>query len=276
MSEFFGTTVEDIFNTMPARFKPEKAEGLDITIGYKCGGKGQWKVVVQERKLKVAQFEGKLSGCDFIINAKDAETFIGTTLGKINATNAMKTGELKIDGDIKLMKRVLPKIFTPYSVPDQGKKEAEELLSIKVINSIEQRFASGPVMGMWFAGLKEKKILANKCPQCGRTQVPPREICANCRIRVADFVEVGPKGTVTNIENVYYASPDPLTGAVRDTPYMVLFVMLDGASEEESVSAEFLNKEDFKKVKLGTRVCLVWVAETTGNYNDLLGFKLDE
>lgn len=276
MAEFFGTTVEDIFNTMPARFKTEKAEGLALIIGYKCGDAGQWKVAVKAGKLKVAKVKGKLSGCDIIIEAKDAETFVGTTLGKIKAAEAMKAGSLKIDGDIKLMSSVLPKIFTPYSVPKREEKEAEELISMKVVNSIEQRFASGPIMAKWFSGLKERKTLANKCPQCGRTQIPPREICANCRIRVEDFVEVGPGGTVTNIENVYFASPDPLTGAVRDTPYMVLFVMLDGASEEESVSAEFLNKADFKKVKIGSRVRLVWAAKTTGSYNDLLGFELDE
>ena len=276
MSEFFGTTVENIFNTMPARFRPEKAAGLDLTIGYKCGGEGQWKVAVKDGNIQVKKFKGDLSGCAVVIVAADAQTFIGITLGKVNAMDAMTTGKLEIKGDAKLMATVLPQIFVPYSVSGAQKTEADELLSLKVINSIEQRFASGPVMGMWFAGLKEKKLLANKCPKCGRTQIPPREICANCRVRVDEFVEVGPGGTVTNVENVYYASPDPLTGAVRDTPYMVLFVMLDGASKEESISHEFLNKADFKKIKIGTRVRPVWAAKTTGSFNDLLGFELGE
>ncbi len=40
MAEFYGTTVADIFNTMPKRFKPEEAKDEDIAIGYECKGEG--------------------------------------------------------------------------------------------------------------------------------------------------------------------------------------------------------------------------------------------
>lgn len=274
MAEFFGTTVEDIFNSMPARFKSDETAGMDITIGYKCGEEGQWKVKVKDKKLTVEKIKGKLSGCDVIIEAADAQTFIGTTIGKINGMDAMTSGKLKIEGDAKLITSALPKILSPYSVA--GADQQQELLSINVVNSIDQRFASGPVMGMWYAGLKQKKLLANKCPKCGRTQIPPREVCAVCRIRVSDYVEVGPKGTVTDIERVFYAAPDPMTGYVRKTPYVILFVVLDGATEEESMTHEFISKQDYDKIKPGSRVRAVWAEKTTGSYNDMLGFELDK
>jgi hypothetical protein len=129
-------------------------------------------------------------------------------------------------------------------------------------------------MGRWFAGLREKKFLANRCPECGRTQIPPREVCAWCHVRVRDFVEVGPKGTVTNFDIVHFASPDPLTGAVRDTPYAPVYVVLDGSSEQEAFAME-IRKEDIPRLKVGARVRPVWAARTTGSYRDVIGFELD-
>jgi len=90
------------------------------------------------------------------------------------------------------------------------------------------------------------------CPECGRTQIPPREICAICRVRVHEFVELGPKGTVTNFDIVYFASPDPLTGAVRDTPYTPIYIVLDGASEQDAFAFE-LKKEDIDRIKVVQR-----------------------
>ena len=54
------------------------------------------------------------------------------------------------------------------------------------------RYSTGAVMGRFFDGLKERRILANQCPICKRKQLPPREVCARCHCRVPDFVEVGP------------------------------------------------------------------------------------
>ena len=34
MSEKFGVKVEEIFDTMPERFRPEGAEGVDAAFGY--------------------------------------------------------------------------------------------------------------------------------------------------------------------------------------------------------------------------------------------------
>lgn len=150
-----------------------------------------------------------------------------------------------------------------------------ELICLKAMNSIGQRFATGPVMGRWFAGLKERKFLANRCPVCGRTQIPPREACAVCRVRVRDFVEVGPKGTIAAYDLVYYAGPDPLTGKVRETPYVVLYIMLDGVTDQEAFSME-LKKEDIARLKTGARVRPVWAQSTTGSFGDVLYFELDD
>ena len=85
-------------------------------------------------------------------------------------------------------------------------------------------------MGKFLQALRdEKRIMANVCPRCGRSQVPPREACAVCRAAATQFEEVGPAGTLRNFDVVYYASPDPVTGQSREVPYATAYVELDGA-----------------------------------------------
>jgi hypothetical protein len=386
MVEYYGATVADIFDTMPKRFKPEEAKDVDILIGYEATGEGggMWTAHIKHGTLTVSKVE-ELKGCKTSIHAH-AETFLGVTLGKITAIDALTSQKLRVVGDPRLLMTLLPKVFVPFTAPpkkkvitardiltameslfrpdrtkgvamnigydltgeggcqwtlqikdeqckvregfaddltvklimdagvytgmmlgtidgasaftsgqvkiegdmmaaaatgkffhkyvDPSAKEAEELICLRVTNAIEQRFASGPIMGKWFAGLREKKFLANKCPECGRTQIPPREICAICRVRVTEFVELGPAGTVTNYDIVYFASPDPLTGAGRDTPYAPIYVVLDGASESEAFAFE-LKKEDISRIKVGARVRPVWAEKPIGSFRDLLCFEME-
>jgi uncharacterized OB-fold protein len=94
-------------------------------------------------------------------------------------------------------------------------------------------------------------------------------------VRTDDFIEVGPKGTVTVIDKVYFASPDPLTGNVRQTPYAALFMVLDGSTPGEGFAHE-LKPEDLDRVKIGSRVRPVWAENRTGYYRDLLYFEIDD
>lgn len=391
MAELFGTTVADIFHTMPKRFKSEEAKDVDIVIGYECKGDGggKWRVRIKEGTIKVEEVAGELAGCKMSVHAADAETFIGVTLGKIAAIEALTSGKLRVVGDPRVLMTLLPKVFVPYKAPEKkstvtakdiiatieerfrpdkaagvemkigydltgegsgkwtiairdGKcavreglaegltvrmtmpaevytgmmlgtisgetaftsgqvkiegdmtaaaatsrffskfidpgaqaGEAEELITIKVTNSLDCRFATGPVMGMWFKGLKEKKFLANVCPECGRTQIPPREICAFCRVRCNEWVELGPKGTITAADIVYFASPDPLTGAVRETPYAMTWVLLDRASAQEAFCLD-IKKEDLPRMKVGDRVRPVWAEKRTGSFRDVLYFEMDQ
>jgi uncharacterized OB-fold protein len=130
-------------------------------------------------------------------------------------------------------------------------------------------------MGKWFEGFKEKKFLGNKCNVCGRTQVPPREVCAECRVRVHKYVELGPKGEICEMDVYYYASPDPLTGKVRETPYATIYILLDGSSPDDTV-AHRLKVSDIEKAKIGDRVRPVWAKKTEGAFSDLLYFELDK
>ncbi len=60
---------------------------------------------------------------------------------------------------------------------------SEELVHREHMARFPQRWSTGPVMGKFLKALRdEKRIMANVCPRCGRSQVPPREVCAVCRV----------------------------------------------------------------------------------------------
>lgn len=155
--------------------------------------------------------------------------------------------------------------------------QAEELISLPVFNSLDIRFASGPIMGRWFQGLKEKKFLASKCPVCGRTQTPPSESCPMCVVRIkdTDLVEVGPKGKVAVVDVFYFSSPDPLTGKLRPVPYANVVLWLDNASPDDAFAFS-VKSEDIPRLKRGVRLRPVWNEVRTGSVTDLITFEIDE
>jgi uncharacterized OB-fold protein/putative sterol carrier protein len=261
-----------IVESMVERFRPDKAEGVDMRIGYDLSGKGggRWTISIRDKTCIVKK--GVDTGCTVVMRM-DAEVFVDLNLGKLDGATAFSSGKVRIDGDMSAA-GATAKLFKKYELPGE-EKQGEELISLKCVTSINQRFATGPHMGKWFAGLKEKKLYASQCPLCGRTQIPPREICAVCRVRADEFVEVGPKATVVLVDVVYYASPDPLTGKVRQTPYGGVFMVLDGASPGESFAHE-LKPADIDRVKPGMRVRAVWAEQRTGSFTDLPYFEIDD
>jgi uncharacterized OB-fold protein/putative sterol carrier protein len=262
-----------IVESMVERFRPEKAEGVDLKIGYDLSGEdgGAWTAIVKDGTCTVK--EGLDPDCTVTMRMV-SEVFVGFNLGKIDPAAAFGSGQVKIEGDM-MAAGATAKLFKKFEVAGAEEKQGEELISLKCIPSIRHRFATGSHMGKWFKGLKEKKFYATQCPVCGRTQIPPREVCAVCRVRCDEFIEVGPKGTVTMIDTVYYASPDPLTGKVRQTPYAALFLVMDGSTPSESFAHE-LNPKDLDRIESGMKVRPVWAKERTGSYRDLLYFEIDD
>ena len=95
---------------------------------------------------------------------------------------------------------------------------------------------------------------------------------------------MGPKGDMRMLEYVYYASPDPLTGETRETPYGAIGVLLDGCRDEE-VFWHLLNPTQLDRVQMGSvingrvrkgsRLRPVWSQERTGSIDDIQYFELD-
>ncbi len=268
----------DIFGTLEKRFQPARAEGLEVCIGYDIGGGdgGKWTAVIGGGKCTLK--EGLEENLNVKIQAR-ASDWVALMLGKIDALSLLSAGKAAIAGDAKLALK-LGEIFSPYVPPGEAIKE-QELIVLRKTISVNQRFATGPVMGKFLRGLMEKKILANKCPKCGRLQLAPREVCAVCRVEATEWQEVGPKGNLEVIEIVYYASPDPLTGETRETPYGSIHVLLDGCRGNETFwhllrrDQIFQVRESQGEIK-GTRLRPVWADSRTGGIHDIRYFEIDE
>ena len=268
----------DMFGTLEKRFQPARAEGLEVSIGYDIGGEdgGKWTAVIGGGKCTLKE------GLEEKLNVKlqaQASDWVALMLGKIDALSLLGAGKAAIAGDAKLALK-LGEIFAPYVPPGEAVKE-QELIVLRKTISVNQRFATGPVMGKFLKGLMEKKILANKCPKCGRLQLAPREVCAVCRVEATGWQEVGPKGNLEVIEIVYYASPDPLTGETRETPYGSIHVLLDGCRGNETFW-HLLRRDQIFQVRetqggiKGTRLRPVWADSRTGSIHDIQYFEIDE
>jgi len=268
----------DMFGTLEKRFQPARAEGLEVSIGYDIGGEdgGKWTAVIGGGKCTLKE------GLEEKLNVKlqaQASDWVALMLGKIDALSLLGAGKAAIAGDAKLALK-LGEIFAPYVPPGEAVKE-QELIVLRKTISVNQRFATGPVMGKFLKGLMEKKILANKCPKCGRLQLAPREVCAVCRVEATGWQEVGPKGNLEVIEIVYYASPDPLTGETRETPYGSIHVLLDGCRGNETFW-HLLRRDQIFQVRetqggiKGTRLRPVWADSRAGSIHDIQYFEIDE
>ncbi|MDP8257590.1 MAG: OB-fold domain-containing protein [Candidatus Alcyoniella australis] len=152
----------------------------------------------------------------------------------------------------------------------------QNLIVKRMILEIPQRFSTGPVMGRFLKELRDnKRIMANRCPKCGRFQLPPREVCAICRVEAVEFVEVGPEGVIQSYDLVYYASPDPLTGEARQAPYTTVNVLLDGVEGKDTLW-HLLDETDPKKIKRGMRVRAIFNEQRSGSVTDIKHFKIIE
>ncbi|MDQ1257164.1 MAG: long-chain acyl-CoA synthetase [Candidatus Hydrogenedentes bacterium] len=153
-------------------------------------------------------------------------------------------------------------------------KTDQELVVTRQILSIPQRFATGPAMGRFLRELRDnKRIVANKCPECGRHQLPPREVCAVCHVEASGWDELGPEGTLRDFDIVYYASPDPLTGESRNVPYVLCWVDLDNTVGDAPLW-HLLDAPNLKNIRSGLRVRAVFAEETSGTMEDIKHFVI--
>lgn len=261
-------TPREIVATLPARFRPDRAADLAATIGYEITGDGggSWTATVANGSCTLSD---GIPEDVTVRQTASALDFVDLVLGKLDPMVAFASGRLRVTGDTDVAQRI-PRIFARFA-PMEAPAE-QELIVLKRNISIGMTYATGPVMGEFLEALMEKKILANVCPRCGRKQLPPREVCAECRCRADELVEVGPEGVLVFIDVIYYSSPDPLTGRTRPTPYGDIRVLLDGCRGRDTFW-HLLKPGDLDGVKYGDRLRPVWAERRTGSIEDILYFE---
>ena len=82
--------------------------------------------------------------------------------------------------------------------------------------------AIGPDTEFFWNGLRERKLLIQRCGGCGALRHPPRPMCPKCRSLDWDAIESSGRGTVYS-----YVMPHEPRFPFFDYPYIVVLVDLD-------------------------------------------------
>ena len=132
---------------------------------------------------------------------------------------------------------------------------------------VRYNYSVGKVAGHFFAGLKEKKILAAHCSKSGIAYLPPRAYCEKSFEPCDGWKEVGHEGIIeaaTIVTAQFENLPPP--------PYAIAYVRLDGAS---TALVNFVRGEDLSDVpaaaarlKPGTRVKVKFKDAPEGRITD--------
>lgn len=123
------------------------------------------------------------------------------------------------------------------------------------------------------------KIIANRCPVCHRIVLPPRIVCAFCKVEIEDkpenWVELEDKGAVVDCMSIDEREVDAVTGEYVGTPNPNLFVRLDGG-DEWTILPHIAEEMDATKYKPGVRVRAVWKPkkERVGKMSDIKYFSI--
>ena len=119
-------------------------------------------------------------------------------------------------------------------------------------------WSTGYIMGKAYTVMKEeKKMVANRCPQCGEfTWAPIMLMCGRCKIEAnRELEEILQTGTVVQYTYLVLPMWDPHMGEVWANPHPVAIIHMD---ESGIYHRGFLEETDPEKLKVGMRVEAVW------------------
>jgi putative sterol carrier protein len=94
-------TVQETFDAMPGRFKPDRAQGVTAVIQYDITGEGggTYHVDIADGKAVVAEGPAASPKLTLTMAAQD---WLDMTSGKLNGQMAFMSGKLKLKGDMAL------------------------------------------------------------------------------------------------------------------------------------------------------------------------------
>lgn len=115
-------------------------------------------------------------------------------------------------------------------------------------------------------GMKDKKILGIRCPECETVYVPGPLYCRKCYIEIDDVVEVKDTGEIVT----YAVEMANIQGEPLDEKRVSAMIKLDGSDTYLNATIKNIDWED---VEVGMKVKAVWVDEPQGNLGDIDRFE---
>ena len=138
--------------------------------------------------------------------------------------------------------------------------------------SLDYDYSAGQSASRFLRGIKEGKLLGQRCPVDGRVYFPSRGSCPQHAVAFGDeVVELSDKGTIVTFSIVRVPSANiPL-----ELPYIAVNVVLDGS---DTVLMHVLDG-NLDDVHMGMRVQAVWKPKeewTTSTANIMFFRAIDE
>jgi len=125
--------------------------------------------------------------------------------------------------------------------------------------------STGPVVGRFLTGLRERRILGIRASD-GRVVVPPIEYDPQTAEALRDFVEVGQQGELVS----WCWVTRPQAAHPLDRPFAWGMIRLDGA---DVPMIHCVAADDENRLATGTRVRAVWADEPRGYITDIKYFE---
>lgn len=93
--------IVELFAKMEAKFKPEKALGMDTIIQFQLSGEEEttYWIQVQNQNLKLVEGMANTPAMTVVANAED---YVNVINGETSAIQAFMSGKLQVKGDMTL------------------------------------------------------------------------------------------------------------------------------------------------------------------------------
>ncbi|WP_230931001.1 OB-fold nucleic acid binding domain-containing protein [Dietzia aurantiaca] len=150
-------------------------------------------------------------------------------------------------------------IVVDITPPDQP------VLSASLTPSFDYTRSTGPVLGAFFTGLRDRRIVGNRDSR-GTVHVPPVEFDPHTRAPLTETVEVGSGDGVGGVVVAWTWVPTPTDVNPLDIPFAWALVRFDGADTAMLLA---LAADGPESVSTGMRVRVRWSAERRGDVHDI-------
>jgi uncharacterized OB-fold protein len=144
--------------------------------------------------------------------------------------------------------------FEPADGPAEPATQVEPVAPVEMITSplsMTVQHTASPQETVYLLGLKEGRLLGQRCPVCRKVYIPPRGACPVDGVPTVETVELPDRGIVTTfcIVNV------PFYGQKITPPYVAAYVLLDGA---DIAFLHLILECPADEVRMGMRVEAAW------------------
>lgn len=135
----------------------------------------------------------------------------------------------------------------------------EPVTGIEVPIYLQYEFTAGAALSRFLAGIREGRIMGQRCPGCASVYVPPRGSCSRCGIPTEEEVEVKDTGVIEAFTIVHI----PIPGNPIKPPFIAASILLDGT---DMACLHLVNEVQTEKVHVGMRVQAVWKPREEWDY----------